>query len=43
MLYYLAGGDITKYNTILSTNANLAFGLLALEKSDKKLLEWAKR
>ena len=43
MIYYLAGGDITKIDTVTAMNANTAFTFLSLEKSDKKLIEWARR
>lgn len=43
MVYYLANGDVTKWEPVLKTNAILCFTHLAFEKHDKKFVESIKR
>ena len=43
MLYYLSGGDVTKWEPVLNTNAILCFTHLAYERHDKKLAQTIKR
>ena len=42
MVYYLAGGDVTKWEPVLKTNAILCFTHLAYEKYDTKFAQSVK-
>lgn len=43
MVYYLANGDVTKWEPVLKTNAILCFTHLAFERYDTKFVQLIKQ
>ena len=43
MAYVLAGGDVTRMERVLASNAHMCFTHLSFEKSNKRIAEYVRR